>query len=125
MIKKFHIGDIASITTGKLLSPKLIEGVYGILGFLTGEELYTHELPSASKFAKPFLLAKYPELSKINKDEINTGNYKEKLNSLVAEYGEYLEIESISKEWENRDKLEDDVILDMENQKLIINKKSA
>ena len=117
---KFHIGDVVSVTTGKLLSPRKMEGIYEILDFLTGDSLYTHELPFASKFAKPYLLSQHPELSGINKDEINTENYKEKLDALVAEYGEYLEITNISDEWNSRNKTEDDTILVIENDELVL-----
>ena len=117
---KFHIGDVVSVTTGKLLSPRKMEGIYEILDFLTGDSLYTHELPFASKFTKPYLLSQHPELSEINKDEINTENYKEKLDALVAEYGEYLEITNISDEWNSRNKTEDDTVLVIENDELVL-----
>ena len=117
---RFHIGDITSITTGKLLSPKRMEGIYNILNYLTGDNLYTHELPNASRFCKPYLLKQYPELSKINGEKINTENHKEFLDNLVKEYGEYLEIESIVKEWNNRNKFNDPVIMEKNGELLLV-----
>lgn len=61
--KKFHLGDILSITTGRLVSPRHIDGVYDILGFMTGESLFTHALPRASDVCKPHLLRRYPQFS--------------------------------------------------------------
>jgi len=118
---RFHIGDITSITSGKLLSPKRMEGIYNILNYLTGDNLYTHELPNASRFCKPYLLKQYPELSKINKEEITTENHKEFLNNLIKEYGEYLEIDNIVEEWNNRNKFKDSVILTNKFNLIIIN----
>lgn len=44
----FHIGDILSITTGRLVSPRHIDGVYDILNWMTGDNLFTHQLPRAA-----------------------------------------------------------------------------
>lgn len=60
--KKFHLGDILSITTGILFSPRGVEGVYDILGFMTGNDLYTHQLPRASDECLPHLKYQHPEL---------------------------------------------------------------
>ena len=49
--KRFHISDILSITTGRLVATRHVEGIYDILGFMTGEELFTHQLPRASSSA--------------------------------------------------------------------------
>ena len=59
---KFHILDVLSITSGKLLSLEKMDGLYKILNFLTGEDLYTHQLIRASKTCKPYLLKTYPVL---------------------------------------------------------------
>lgn len=47
--KRFHLGDVLSITTGHLLSPRHMEGVYEILNHMTGDQLFTHQLPRASR----------------------------------------------------------------------------
>lgn len=46
---KFHIGDVLSITTGRLLSPSGMEGIYKILDFMMVRELSTLKLPAAAK----------------------------------------------------------------------------
>lgn len=50
MTKVFHLGQLLSITTSKLVSPvgsSPIQGVYEILDFLTKDSLFTHQLPRA------------------------------------------------------------------------------
>lgn len=61
--KRFHISDVLSITTGRLVSNRHIGGVYDILGFMTGENLFTHQLPRASEQCRPFLAAQFPQLA--------------------------------------------------------------
>lgn len=63
MSKAFHIGDILSITTGRLVSPRHMEGVYEILNYMTGDNLFTHQLPRASNECKPHLLRQHPKLA--------------------------------------------------------------
>lgn len=60
--KQFHISDVLSITTGRLVSTRHMDGVYDILNFMTGDNLFTHQLPRASDECKPYLLAQFPQL---------------------------------------------------------------
>lgn len=110
--KQFHLGDILSITTGRLVSPRHIDGVYDILGFMTGESLFTHALPRASDVCKPFLLSRYPqfsgesmakELTRLS--ELLKGTNRDDsmavvnswLKELGAVYGEMHDVESLPK----------------------------
>lgn len=63
--RDFDLGDILSITTGLLVSPRHIGGVYDILNWMTGENLYTHQLGRAAEAAKPVLLERYPKLADV------------------------------------------------------------
>lgn len=60
--KDFHLGDVLSITTGVLVSFRSMEGIYDILNFMTGDDLFTHQLPRATDECKPHLLEQFPEL---------------------------------------------------------------
>ncbi len=60
--REFDLGDVLSVTTGKLVSPRHIGGVYDVLGFMTGETLMTHQLPRACDQAKPEVLRQHPDL---------------------------------------------------------------
>lgn len=85
--KEFHLGDILSITTGRLLSPKKISGVYEILNFMTDDDLFTHQLPRASRECKPHLINQMPWLSGIDADGVNENNWEKWLASQVKEHG--------------------------------------
>jgi len=61
-MKKFHISDVLSVTTSRLVSTRHMEGLYDILGFMTGENLYTHQLPRASDQCSPVILLANPNL---------------------------------------------------------------
>lgn len=64
LTKRFHLGDVLSIATGRLVSSRGMDGVYDILNFMTGDSLYTHQLPRACKECRPYLLEQFPELAR-------------------------------------------------------------
>ena len=87
--KKFHLGDILSITTSHLVSPTSMDGVYGILNFMTGDDLFTHALPRACRVSRPYLLAEYEWLTEIDASGVGPRNWEEWLAEQIAKYGEY------------------------------------
>ena len=86
--KDFHLGDILSVTHDRLLSPRMMEGVYDILNWMTGEQLFTHQLPRVAKEAKPVLLAALPWLSEIDADGVNKENWRAWLGQRVTAHGQ-------------------------------------
>ena len=69
MSRNFHISDVLSVTTGKLVSTRHVDGLYDLLGYMTGERLMTHQLPRASDECKPDLLLQHPDLANIEVPE--------------------------------------------------------
>ena len=88
----FHLGDVLSITTGCLVSPRHMDGIYDILNFMTGDNLFTHQLPRARDECRPYLLAQHPQLSSVSGNGVTRENFKEWLESKCAEFGEQLQV---------------------------------
>jgi hypothetical protein len=61
-MKMFHISDVLSVTTGRLVSSRHMEGIYDILNFLTGDNLYTHQLPRAFRECAPWMRTQFPDI---------------------------------------------------------------
>lgn len=61
-MKKFHFSDVLTITTGRLVSTRHVDGIYDVLNFMTGDELFTHQLPRAADECRPWLATQFPEL---------------------------------------------------------------
>lgn len=76
--KQFDLATVLSVTTGRLLCD--MDNVYAILNHITGDNLFTHALPRASRFASPLILAKYPEL-----DAAGSPEQLAKLDELLAD----------------------------------------
>lgn len=116
-MRKFHIGDVLSVTTGRVVSTRGMSGIYDILNFMTGDNLFTHQLPRADKECKPYLLEQFPQLDSPEMQfalgelikMLNTPSGKKEPNELVlgwlskltsGEYGvkceEMLEVKPLS-----------------------------
>lgn len=59
----FDLGAILSVTTGRLLCS--MDDLYGILNWMTGDSLFTHQLPRAGEECQGPLLAQHPDLAGI------------------------------------------------------------
>lgn len=81
----FTLGEVLSITTGTLLCP--IGRVYEILNHMTGDNLYTHQLPRAMRECAPYLLKQFPQLAAINVEAVTPENWALWLHNLVLEHG--------------------------------------
>lgn len=97
-MKEFHLGDVLSITTERLVSPTHMAGVYEILNFMTGDNLYTHQLPRAARECRPELLKQHPALAEaIAPADFGDDEMKVKawLSEMVSLYGETLPVEPV------------------------------
>lgn len=96
--RNFHISDILSITDGALVSTRHMEGVYDILGFMTGRQLWTHQLPAAAEEVVEDLRLQHPDLAEVEvpgwvEDEESCNRF---LESLYDTYGETRPVRAMS-----------------------------
>ena len=93
---KFHIGTVLSVTHGALMGDPSaghpIDGVYKILNFMTGDNLYTHQLPRVCRECGPVLLKQHPQLAEWRND-VTPENYPQRLADAAKQFGEFLEVE--------------------------------
>ncbi len=108
--RQFHIGDILSITTGKLLSPRHVDGLYDILNFMTRDNLFTHQLGRASDECKPHLLRQHPQFADVTGEDITTENWREWLARMVERFGEQLPVTQIPQDDHERKNPLDELI---------------
>ncbi|MEY5098406.1 MAG: hypothetical protein RJA36_1125 [Pseudomonadota bacterium] len=90
--KRFHVSDVLTVTTGKLLSHRGMEGVYEILKHLTGEPIFTHQIGRVLQEAAPHVLQQFPPLAGVSADDVSAENYSAWLRAIVAEHGEWLDV---------------------------------
>lgn len=89
MEKEFPTDDVLSAITGRLVSARHIDGVYDVLNWMTGESLYTHQLPRVGREAREFLLARNPLLAEAlaEAEKVSPDNWREWRATWIARYG--------------------------------------
>ena len=88
--ERFHLGAVLSATTGKLLCP--IDDIYRIAQHLSGEFVWTHQLPRVLAESRPHLLAQFPALEAVTGEEVTPNNFMLWLHERVKEHGEWLDV---------------------------------
>jgi hypothetical protein len=96
------LGDVLTITTGALVSRDHMDGVYRILNYMTGDNLFTHQLPRAMDEARPVILAQHPWLASIASpvfpDGVTAGDVYAWLDAMEAEHGATVDLEPMAPE---------------------------
>lgn len=95
--RSFHLGDILTVTTGKLVSPRHIAAVYDVLNWMTGDNLFTHQLPRAMDECQPHLRAQHPDLANLDVPNFPEGEaaelaVSEWLAGQVSRFGEFRDV---------------------------------
>lgn len=88
LTKEFHLGDVLSVTTSRLVSPRHMDGVYAVLNFMTGDNLFTHALPRARDEMAPVIFDQHPQLMVVDTSGVTTENWRGWLDEQVAKFGE-------------------------------------
>jgi hypothetical protein len=90
----FHLGDLLSVTDGRLLSPDHMDGVYRLVDHVTGQKHMTHQLPRAAEVVKPWLIEQHPWLDGLGPAAgSDAGDLIAWLTWAVTEYGEFHDVE--------------------------------
>lgn len=87
------INTAVSTVTGKLLGT--VDEMYQFLDFMTGDKLFTHQLPRAEKVCRQFLVEQFNWLAEIKPESINTENWKDVLFEIVSNHGAELDIQPL------------------------------
>ena len=98
MSRGFHISDILTITTGRLVSTRHMDGIYDILNYMTGDNLFTHQLPRAAAECQPWLEEQLPFLRDIVAPDFESGDKEEVMawvEEIAEHYGEVLLVEPL------------------------------
>jgi hypothetical protein len=72
-----------------------MDGVYEILNYMTGDNLYTHQIPRAIEECQPFLLKQFPDLKNVIADDVTCDNIDEWIKDKAKRFGEYKDVEPL------------------------------
>lgn len=98
--KTFRLGAVLSVTTGTLLCE--IGDVYAILNHMTGDNLFTHQLPRAMRECRPFLLRQFPSLPHASPEDVGPENWARWLHARIQEHGDSFDVAPIPPQQHDR-----------------------
>ncbi len=97
MQRDFDLGAILNITTSRLFTN--MDDVYEVLDYLTGDSIYTHQIPRVMDAAQPYVLSLHPELKGVG-DNVEINSFED-AKAFVDEqkkiFGEKLSLKPMSK----------------------------
>lgn len=95
-MKELPTNDVLGVVTGRLLGD--IGGIYEVLNYMTGESLFTHQLPRIADEARPVILAKYPMLQQAidEAEQVTTKNWSEWRDRWLGRYGPVMAIPKLT-----------------------------
>lgn len=97
--REFHISSVISAATGIHVAIEGVGAFYEILGFMTGSNPMTHQLPRLSRECEPSLRAQHPELTAEPIPDIELmADVEEWLATLYPKYGEKVAVQSLEPE---------------------------
>lgn len=85
--KLFPTAVVLSTVTGRLLCD--IGAIYEVLNWMTGESVYTHQIPRISREAEPVILAAHPQLREAWREAalVNADNWQDWRDRWNLRYG--------------------------------------
>lgn len=85
--KLFPTCDVMSTITGHLVGG--IHGIYEVLEWMTGESVYTHQIPRIAREARPVVLAMHPHLAGAieEAEQVNSDTWRYWLQTWQDRYG--------------------------------------
>lgn len=90
--RTFGLGAILTVTLDVFLVDD-IGDIYGLLNYMTGDNLFTHQLPRAAGECKPALLEQHPQLADVAAPALpDAAAYKAYLAELEKVHGAELSV---------------------------------
>ena len=102
MTKDFSTIDVLSTVTGRLVGN--IGGVYDVLNWMTGESLFTHQLPRVSREARPVLVDAHPALQQAidEAEQVNPDNWQTWRDTWLDRYGPTMSVPKFGEDHHER-----------------------
>lgn len=106
--REFPLDEVLTISTGRLVARRHMEAVYDVLNHLTGDNLFTHQLPRALDACLPLVLAQHPDLAEITGEQVpaDAEHIWPWVEAMEAKYGKTRSLTPVA-DWEHRDPIEE------------------
>lgn len=97
--RQFHIGDVLTVVTDRMVSPKGMDGVRSLLEYMVRDPLFDFQLPGALRVCRADILKQYPAMSEVDASDVNENNLAVWLDIQSITFGEMVEILPLASGW--------------------------
>jgi hypothetical protein len=96
--KEFATASVLSTITGRLVSD--IGAVYEVCNWMTGESVFTHQLPRIGREARPVIVAAHPQIQQAldEAENVTTDNWRQWLQTWEDRYGPTISVPKFTAE---------------------------
>ena len=116
---KFTTAAVISAATGKLVCP--IDRLYAIYNYLTGDNLFTHQLPRAYRACDSWVKEQCPWTQELNVDLCNRDNWQAWLADAEQKYGAEHELAPLPAGiWQSCDPIQEAIELMEDKSKVVV-----
>ena len=116
---KFTTGEIISAGLGKLACD--MDGVYRIMNFLTGDSLYTHQLPRAFHACEGWVKQQHPWLLQLDESKCSRETWHQWLDDAERRFGKEHELLPLPQgQWQSCDPISELIQLTEDKSKVIV-----
>lgn len=92
-MRSFSLGAVLSVISGKLLCE--LDELYQVLNYLTGQSIYTHQIPRAFRVSAPYVATQHPHLAVLDWSGVNNSTYRAWMDEQVRRFGATAELEPL------------------------------
>lgn len=115
---KMTCGELLSVGTGRLCCS--IERIYELMNFLTGDNLYTHQLPRAFRECQPWVVSQFPWLGTLDESKCNKDNWWGWVAGICMEHGDEFEVSALpAGRWTRVDPIQEAIEMTEDKDKII------
>jgi hypothetical protein len=87
--RRFHLGDLLSVTTGVLVSPRYMEGLSDVVAYLTGADIDVDRIPESLAACRAYILLELPAFRGIAAEDVDFDSWRSWLDSQKDRLGEW------------------------------------
>lgn len=92
----FPLADVLGTITGRLLGK--IDGIYRVSEFMSGEPVWTHQLPRVGKEIRPVVLRQHPQIAPVidEAEAVTPDNWATILSGWIDRFGQTITLRPMS-----------------------------
>jgi hypothetical protein len=106
---KVNCADAMTMITGNLCVP--VDRVYALYNEFLDDNLYTHQLPRAGRFAEPIVREQLPELAAyLAGRKITPENWQQEIAAAREEFGDEFTIQTAAQAWQHMHPLDEPIL---------------